>query len=289
MNNRLNGIIGALENNRHVFATFSAPEISDAVALSSGSYNAVLIDAEHRPWDPRGIRDFLQYLINRRRVFEADSLAPAVPPIVRIPANGGEYSQWHAKQALDMGAYGIVWPHISTVEEARHAVAACRYPRRPGAERYEPRGIRGDGPYNAANYWGISVAEYYERADVWPLDPDGEILVCIMIEDVLGVENLPRILDEVPGIGLVLPGPADMCQELGLPGQPQRPEVQELQNRILQTCRERGVAVAHPDVTAANAKDVVNEGYRFLLTEQQTIDTGREAAKLEIEALSRLS
>ena len=49
--------------------------------------------------------------------------------MVRIPANGVEKAQWHAKQALDIGCYGIVWPHISTVEEAYNAVAACRYPR----------------------------------------------------------------------------------------------------------------------------------------------------------------
>lgn len=284
MEKRLNGIIRTLETDGHVFAAFSSPEISDAIALSTSSYDAVLIDMEHQPWDPKGIRDFLQYLINRRRVFEADSLSPAVTPIVRIPANGSEFSQWQAKQVLDIGAYGVVWPHISTVEQARHAVAACRYPHCPGSERYEPKGIRGDGPYYAANHWGISVAEYYERAGVWPLDPNGEILVCIMIEDLLGVESLPSILDEVPGIGLVLLGPADLCQELGVAGQPQHPKVLELQRRVLQTCIEHGVAAAHPNVTAVNAKEVVNAGYRFLLTERQSVDPGQEAARQAIAA-----
>jgi 4-hydroxy-2-oxoheptanedioate aldolase len=43
-------------------------------------------------------------------------------PTVRIPANGVEKNQFLAKQALDLGCYGIVWPHISTVEEAYNAV-----------------------------------------------------------------------------------------------------------------------------------------------------------------------
>ena len=94
-----------------------------------------------------------------------------------------EKNQFLAKQALDLGCYGIVWPHISTVEEAYNAVAACRYPRLKDKPLYEPAGIRGDGPTQAARYWGVTQQEYYERADVWPLAPQGEILVIIQIED----------------------------------------------------------------------------------------------------------
>jgi len=49
-----------------------------------------------------------------------------VTPLVRIPPNGGEMNQWIAKQVLDIGVFGIIFPHISTVEEARNAVSACR-------------------------------------------------------------------------------------------------------------------------------------------------------------------
>ena len=279
MKNRLNGIIDALETGTHVFGTISAPDISAAVTLSTSDYDAVILDAEHRPWDVNGIRDSLQYLINRRRVFESDNLRPSVTPLVRIPSNGGEFSQWHAKQALDMGAYGIVWPHINTVTEARNAVAACRYPRGSNAGLHEPKGLRGDGPYAAAHYWGINVAEYYERADVWPLNPEGELIVCIMIESLMGVENLPSILDEVPGIGLVLTGPADLSQELGVPGQHQHPDVLECQSRVLEICLERGIAVAHANVTPNNAEEVVNAGYRLLLSSPKEIDLGKDAAR----------
>ena len=97
--------------------------------------------------------------------------------MVRIPPNGGENNQWLAKQALDLGVYGVLWPHISTVDQARNAVAACRYPRLPTAPLYEPAGIRGDGPTTAVRYWGLTQQEYYAKADVWPLAPHGEILV----------------------------------------------------------------------------------------------------------------
>jgi 4-hydroxy-2-oxoheptanedioate aldolase len=84
---------------------------------------------EHNPWDPNALQDALQYLLNRGQIAKSGSVAPAVTPFVRIPPNGGELNQWLAKQALDRGAYGIVWPHIETVEQAMNAVAACRYPR----------------------------------------------------------------------------------------------------------------------------------------------------------------
>ena len=48
--------------------------------------------------------------------------------------------------------------------------------------------------------------EYYQRADVWPLSPQGEILVVIQIEDTQGIKNLPDMLKDVPGIGTVLIG-----------------------------------------------------------------------------------
>ncbi|MEV4247735.1 aldolase/citrate lyase family protein [Streptosporangium canum] len=258
---RLNRVISGLAEGRHVFASFAAADPSVAVEFSTTDYDALVFETEHKPWDVPALRDSLQYLLNRRRIHQGDSLTP----IVRVPTNGGEKAQWHAKQALDLGAYGIVWPHITSVDEAYNAVAACRYPRLPDAPRYEPAGLRGDSPAAAARYWGLSTKDYYAKSDVWPLDPDGEILVAIMIESRRGVENLPDILDQVPGIGLVIPGEGDLSQELGVPRQYDHPRVAESKRRILEVCTERGTAVGHPHVTADNVKQVLEDGYRFLM------------------------
>jgi 4-hydroxy-2-oxoheptanedioate aldolase len=262
---RLNRIIAALTAGEHAFASFAQITTAAALEFSTTDYDGVIFEAEHNPWDIGALRDSLQYLLNRRQIFAAETLAPAVTPLVRVPPNGAEKSQWHAKQALDLGAYGIVWPHIATVEEARNAVAACRYPSLPGTDRYEPAGLRGDGPNAAARYWGLPNAEYYARSDVWPLDPDGEILVALMIEDQRGIENLPAILDGVPGIGLILIGEGDMSQELGVPRQYEHPLMRDAKRRVLDICAERGVAVGHPHVTGDNVKQVLDDGYRFLM------------------------
>src|SRR6202521_5562781 len=161
------------------------------------------------------------------------SVAPALAPVARIPPNGDEMAQFQAKQIFDLGAYGIIWPHISTVEQAYNAVAACRYPRLKNAPLYEPAGIRGDGPTAAARYWGLSQPEYYQKADVWPLNPKGEIFAILQIEDTRGVDNLDDMLKNVPGIGAILIGEGDLSQELGLPRQYEHKVVLEWMKRIV--------------------------------------------------------
>ena len=213
---RLNGVINALEQGKPAFVCFSAAEIGVAQAIGAAAYDGVVFEMEHRPYDIRALRDCLQYMLDRRQIARSGSVAPAVTPFVRIPPNGGEISQWVAKQVLDQGVYGIVWPHVSTVEEARNAVTACRYPRPPLGAYFEPAGQRGDAPAAAARYWGLTQQEYYARADVWPLNPQGEILVAIMCEEVRAIKNLPKMLEEVPGIGVVIIGEGDLSQDLGL-------------------------------------------------------------------------
>jgi 4-hydroxy-2-oxoheptanedioate aldolase len=262
---RLNGVVHALESGGAAFATFAQADAEAALAASAAQYDAVVFEMEHNPWDARALRDCLQYMLNRRQIVRSASLAPAVTPMVRIPVNGTEKGQWHAKQALDLGCYGIVWPHISTVEEAYNAVAACRYPRLKTAPRYEPAGIRGDGPTGAVRYWGVTQQEYYERADVWPLHPQGEILAILQIEDTRGIENLSDMLEQVPGIGCILIGEGDLSQELGHPRQYEHPAVLDAIAHVVRTCKEHNVVVGHPHASADNMGRLLEEGFRLLM------------------------
>ena len=195
---RLNGVIRALEAGKCTFTSFCQADPDTAIAMATAKYDGIVYEMEHNPWDIRALRDSLQYMLNRGQIAKSGSVAPTVTPMVRIPPNGAEKAQFHAKQALDLGTYGIVWPHISSVDEAYNAVAACRYPRLKSAPMYEPAGIRGDGPTAAVRYWGLSQQDYYDRADVWPLNPKGEIFVILMMEDTRGIEASPRSCRRCP-------------------------------------------------------------------------------------------
>ncbi len=279
---RLNGVIRAFERGQAAFTCFTTADPETAAGLSSSSYDGIVFEMEHNPWDVRALKDSLQYMLNRRQIATSGSIAPPVTPIVRIPPNGNEHNQWVAKQALDLGVYGIVWPHISTVDQAYSAVAACRYPRLSSAPLYEPAGIRGDAPGTAARYWGLTQQEYYQKADVWPLNPQGEVLAILMIEDTLAIKNIRDILKNVPGIGVILIGEGDLSQELGVPRQYYHASVVEAMNEVVAACKEAGVVVGHPHIDEKNVEKHYNEGYRWLMagaTRSYTaLDVGRKLA-----------
>ena len=282
MSDRLNGVIRAWEQGKPAFSCFAKSDKQSAIDLSDSPYDALVFEMEHNPFDMAALGDALQYLLNRKQIHAAASLAPAVTPLVRIPSNGVEMNQAEAKQALDRGVYGVIWPHVKTVEQAYNAVAACRYARPKNAPLYEPKGIRGDGPATAARYWGLSQSDYYARADVWPLAPQGELLVGLMIESVEAIENLDDMLANVPGIGFCLIGEGDLSQELGLPRQYEHPEVVEAMAKVVATCHKHKVPVGNPHTTAANLERLLGEGYRFLMSapvrSYGVVGKGREMA-----------
>jgi 4-hydroxy-2-oxoheptanedioate aldolase len=276
---RLNNVIRVLESGQVPIVTFAPPSIESATALSTSPYDAVVYEMEHNPYDITDLRHCLQYMLNRRQILQRATPAPAVTPMVRIPVNGADMNQWQAKQVLDIGVYGVIWPRVSTVEQAYNAVAACRYPRARSAAAYEPEGQRGDQPAHAARYWGLTPQEYYAKADVWPLVPHGEIVVIMMCEQVQAIDNLPSILTEVKGIGVVLIGEGDLSQNLGYPRQYEHPAVIEAMTAIRRICGEHNVVCGHPHVDPANAQRVVTEGYRFLMTSPERTFAGLEACR----------
>lgn len=284
---RLNGIIRALEQNLPAFTSFAMPDVTTALNFSKTKYDGVVFEMEHNHYDISNLRNSLQYLLNREQIAKSGSIAPAVTPIVRIPPNGSEMNQFIAKQVLDVGVYGVVWPHISTAEEAYNAVSACRYSRPKTAANYEPAGIRGDGPGKAMRYWGLSQKDYYQRADVWPLVPTGEILVVTMIEDSKGVGNLDDILSRVEGIGIVLIGEGDLSQDLGHPRDYEHPVVREAMAHIVATCKKHNVVVGHPHVNKNNVERVLQDGFRFLMagptTSYPALEKGLELSGRQTE------
>ncbi len=181
------------------------------------------------------LRDDIEQAMEDLRV---EGERPRLTPIVRIPYWGEQQYQHMAKQFLSVGAMGIIVPEVETAEQAATLVENMRYPPQRGARFPEPVGKRGCCPGAAPAYWGLSRDEYFERSDVWPLNPDGELLALVMVESRTAIDNIDAILS-VPGLAGVMVGPADLSLSLGVgtPGPNLRaPEVEEATAAVARAC-----------------------------------------------------
>ena len=224
-----------------------------------GGVDWQFIDMEHGPY----LLDRLQATLQELR--EEGATRPRLAPIVRIPMEGDENVRFATKQVLDLGVFGVVFPRVETAEQAERAVSAMRYPPQRGEASPEPVGRRGWGPGRAARYWGLGVPDYARRADVWPLDPEGELFAMIMIESAEGVRNIDEIV-RVPGIGAIFIGPADLGMSLGVgpPTPAQPPETESAIQRVLAACKANDVICGLAEPRTESEKRIA-EGFRVLL------------------------
>lgn len=281
---RLNTLIDLFEKEQPAFGVLSFDySLDNARAMATSGLDFLFIDMEHAPFDIERLRSFLLGMTDKRSILEKGNLQPDVVPLVRIPAAAGsEELVAQVKQVLDVGAYGVFFPAIENREQAELAVRATRYPQYNGADDFEPAGLRGRNPSNAAWYWGIR--DYHDRADVWPLDPNGELLAIMFIESPDGVENIEEII-EVPGVGGIFIGPSDLSTSMGY-ASPAAPEVEAAIQTVLASCLRHNV----PCAITTNARTVeqrLQEGFRFVTVgvdgglpaaARNALDIGREAA-----------
>lgn len=159
-----------------------------AAEIAAGAgFDWLLFDTEHSPSDPTTVIAQLQA-----------AAAYPVSALVRPAGNDTVLIKRH----LDIGAQTLLIPFVQNEEEARHAVAACRYP---------PEGQRGVSAVTRATRFG-RVADYTRRASE-------EICVLVQIETAEALERIEAIAT-VAGIDGLFIGPADLAASLGYPGEP---------------------------------------------------------------------
>lgn len=221
-------------------AWISFAESAVAEIMAGTGFDWILIDTEHAPFSPEGLQTVLMAFNGRESV-----------PIVRVPWNNPAI----IKQALDLGAGGVLVPMVNTADEARAAVAACRYP---------PEGIRGFGPRRASDYYR-RVVEYVASAN-------DSVIVALQIEHMEAVKNVTDIV-AVPGIDVICLGPNDLSGSMGLLGQIEHPSVIEAITRVLdEAARHRITTCLGMAFTPAVNRQWVSRGARFIIAaEDQTV------------------
>lgn len=258
---RLNRIIELLESGKPAFGTVvNDPSVESPRAIATSGFDFALLDMEHSSFDPAALGRFLIGMTNKAEIARKGNLQPDVTPIVRIPQYGYESVFWAVKQVLDQGVMGVMFPTISTKQQAIDAIAASRFPKKGGLN--EPMGRRGTSQLGAASwFWGVSVPDYRTRAGVWPLDPKGEVFLLLMIETWEGIQNINEILD-VPGIGGVYIGPGDLG--LSLASQSGTPDLETAFQIVLKACLAKNVRCALPAHAPGDAAKRVQQGFKLM-------------------------
>jgi len=269
----LNPVIAKLAEGKTVYGINTADlSLAYAREVARAPIDYVYADMEHNPLDFPALHMFLMGMTDRAMVLRKGNLQPNVALFARFPPEANE-SQWVVKQALDIGLHGIIFNGVDSPEYALFAVKTMRYPQLRGSKYMEPRGIRGAGPANATWIWGIAGEEYDRHADLWPLNPDGDLLATMMIESVEGLQNVDKIA-AVPGVGALFPGAGnDLARSLGVRGND--PELEAAFQQILKACKAHKIGCA---ITANSPADVarrVKEGWNIIRSTVPAITAGR--------------
>ncbi len=219
-------------------------------------FDWVLIDMEHSPNDYFSVLGQLQVYA-----------ATTTTAIVRVEWNDAVA----VKRLLDLGAPGLLFPMIQTVEEARQAVAATRYP---------PRGIRGVA--------GGSRATKFGRVQNYVSDIENETTVLLQLETRAAVEQADAI-SEVEGIHGIFFGPGDIAADIGKVGKPMDPEVWDLIKPAAKKLIAKGMPVGTLVLDPVFATQLLNEGFSFVACGTDSSLLARASDQLYAEVKGGLS
>jgi len=199
-----------------MWITLEAPSLTE-IGVAMG-LDWIVIDAEHGHLDWKEIVEHLRAAVRSGTVV-----------LVRIT----EDNHGLIKRALDLGADGIIVPHVETAAQLRKIVKMAHFP---------PAGTRGIGA-ERATCWGQCFPQHIEEAAE-------HTLVVPLIESVEGIKNLPEML-KVDGVEIFWFGPADHSASAGYAGQWEGPgiagQITESIHRITKAGKNAGILVRNEE------------------------------------------
>ena len=221
-----------------------------AEVVAHAGYDWVMLDMEHAPSDMKSVLGQLQ-------AFSGSDTTAMVRP------------DWNdavkVKRLMDLGAPGLLFPMVQSPEEARAAVAACRYP---------PRGIRGVAGLNRANQFG--------RVEDYNTEVENQTAILIQLETRAAVEN--AAFAEVEGIDGIFFGPADIAADMGHLGQTLHAEVWEVIRPAAKLLMDKGIPVGTLVTDPDFAAQLLNEGFTFVAcgTDVGLLAKGADALRAQV-------
>jgi 4-hydroxy-2-oxoheptanedioate aldolase len=289
---RINKAIDLLSHGQPIYYTGSheglGANYEAGVRMAQTWADYINFDMEHAPFDVTALSEFMRGLASAGPT-KSGHHTPAV--IVTLPTDGTDentmrMNSWMVKQVLATGIHGILLCHAQSPDAVRAFVEAVRFPTaKQGVGLGIGEGRRGvHGIANAAKIWGVSQQEYLQKADVWPLNPNGEIILGLKIEDKYALSNVEQSLS-VPGIAFAEWGPGDMALSLGFPfetteGSMPAP-LRAARARVLAACKTHKINFLN-SVNAKNVVQMIQEGVMIGAggnNGQETAEVGRKYSK----------
>ncbi|WEK51538.1 MAG: aldolase/citrate lyase family protein [Candidatus Kaistia colombiensis] len=250
--NRTNPLRQMLDEARPAFGVWlqlAHPAIAEMMGLLG--YDIVLIDMEH---GPGSLGDAANMMRGVHR-----SAGAAV--MVRVPAADPAF----LKPLLDQGPDGVMIPMVESAEEARRAVAACRYP---------PAGSRG---------WaaGVARASLYGLDEAYTTSTADQLVVACQIESVRAVEDIEAIC-AVDGIDVVFIGRNDLAADAGHILDLDHPKVNAMVDHVLSVAKHAGRKVGTVPSAGRGWSALFRDGFDIVLPSGD-ISLLREAARSELD------
>jgi 4-hydroxy-2-oxoheptanedioate aldolase len=278
---RINRAIELLEHGQPIYYTGSHEgtegSFEQGVKDAQTWADYISYDMEHAPFDVKGLADYMRGLAKGGPT-RSGHRTPAV--IVNLPVNGTDEATvranaWMFQQVLATGVHGILLCHADTPGAVRAFVEAVRLPIHGDGRR----GVHGAA--TAARIWGVSQDEYLDKADVWPLNPNGELLLGLKLEDKYALENAEQNA-VVPGIAFAEWGPGDMALSLGVRNTGPLPAtLQYARAKVLAATKASRIFFLNT-VTPDNVVDMIKGGVMIGAGNQQAAEIGRKYSKREM-------
>ena len=215
--------------------TLNAPEVAEL--LTAVGCDWLFLDAEHSVFDARALQALLQAAGNE------------MPCLVRVAT----VAEVPIKQALDIGAAGIIVPQVNSAAQAEQVVRWAKY---------APAGARGVGVARAHGY-GWRLGDYIARAN-------HDTAVVVQAEHIDAVQEIEAIV-RVPGVDAVLVGPYDLSGSLGLLGQVDHPRVLEAIAHVAEVCQAADMRLGYFGVSADAVKPYIARGYTLIVAGVDTL------------------
>jgi 4-hydroxy-2-oxoheptanedioate aldolase len=281
---RINRAIELLEAGQPIYYTGGSGGYEEGKKLAHTWADYINYEMEHGALDFTRLRDFMRGLADGGPT-KSGHRTPAV--IATLPVLGVDEAHmranfWVVQQVQATGVHGILLCHARSPEAVKVFVQSMRYPNAKPVQGLG-EGLLGNGSQGfASRIWGISAQEYMKKADPWPLNPEGEFLLGLKIEDKYALANAFHVA-AVPGIGFAEWGPGDMGISLARPdghgaNDELHPDMRAARARVLAACKANKIAFLNT-VRPTDVVEMIKEGVMVGSGGQEAAEIGRKHTK----------